>query len=137
MLVEQWVQLWDSLVSLERRRLSCLALLALLGVGFTPVAARVVALLGFASEVVGEEQDEPNTPPRSFTALQAARGQLARNSYETQPGGLAALVHGEIHRCRQSLRATLGDEAVAALEHQLSLVDPIIMQNLPAAPGQV
>ena len=68
--VEQWVQLWDSLVSLERRRLSCLSLSALLAVGFTPVAARVVAFLSFASEVVGEEQDEPHTPPRAVTALQ-------------------------------------------------------------------
>jgi hypothetical protein len=31
--VEQWVEAWDSLVSLERRRLSCIALFALLGAG--------------------------------------------------------------------------------------------------------
>lgn len=71
--VEQWVNLWDSLVSLERRRLSCLALSALLAAGFTPVAARVAALLGFASEVVGEELDEPHTPPRATTALQVVK----------------------------------------------------------------
>ena len=41
--LSRWVESWDALVSLERRRLSCIALLTLLAAGSTPSAARVVS----------------------------------------------------------------------------------------------
>jgi len=48
---ERWVESWDSLISLERRRLTCVALFALLGAGFTAAAARVVVMVRYDAHV--------------------------------------------------------------------------------------
>lgn len=135
-LLDRWVDAWDSLVSLERRRMCCVALLALLGAGVAPVAARVVSILGFVSEIVSEEIDEPDKQPRALTALQTARARFARETYANVPGGIAALVHEQIHQGRERLCAAHGHGAAAALDQELAQVDPLIMSNLHHLPRQ-
>jgi hypothetical protein len=62
--LSRWVESWDALVSLERRRLSCIALLTLLAAGSTPSAARVVS-----SQLATAFPARAHTPLLAFSHL--------------------------------------------------------------------
>jgi hypothetical protein len=115
--LEVWVDAWESLVSAERRRASCAALIRLVGAGCPEAVAQLPAIVCMVSEVAAEgaaaaheaaARDRGGSVP---SAVQLRRRALWSDCLEG--AGPAAMLHRALESCRAQGGSAAVDAALA------------------------